>query len=214
MVNLLREGVFADNDRRLLWNVVVVRRGCGGVSKAIGVHTGHMRICFVCLGNICRSPAAEAVFVHQLAARNDPASPGDTTPPAHHVESAGTAPWHIGNPPHERTMAEAAVRGIAIDHRGQQFTAEDFDRFDLVVAMDSANVSDLLVLAPNEAARAKVRYLKDFAPGVGGQGKAGDGGLDVPDPYGLPQAAFATMFDQVEQACAGLLDWLAQGAQD
>lgn len=152
--------------------------------------------------------------MHQLAARNDSASPDGTTLAVHHVESAGTAPWHIGNPPHERTAREAAVRGIAIEHRGQQFTAEDFGRFDLVIAMDSANVSDLSALAPDETARAKVTRLGAFAAGVGAHAKTGDGGLDVPDPYGHRQAAYATMFDQVEQACAGLLEWLAEGASD
>lgn len=176
-----------------------------------GEDTDVMRICFVCLGNICRSPAAESVFVHQLAARTDPASPDGA---AHYVESAGTAPWHVGNPPHEGTLHEAAARGIALEHRGQQFGAVDFERFDLVVAMDSANVSDLVELAPDEAARNKVVRLGSFAPGVRGSVIAGADGRDVPDPYGRPQAAFAAMFDQVETASAGLLDWLAGGAPD
>ncbi len=152
--------------------------------------------------------------MHQMAARNGSVSPDGTTFAAHHVESAGTAPWHVGNPPHEGTLREAAVRGIAIEHRGQQFVAEDYDRFDLVVAMDSANVSDVLALAPDDRARAKVARLGFFAVGLDGPSMAGDDGLDVPDPYGHPQAAFATMFDQVEHACAGLLEWLAGGAPD
>lgn len=170
-----------------------------------------MRICFVCLGNICRSPAAEAVFVHQMAVGNDSARPARA---AHYVESAGTGPWHVGDPPHEGTVREASGRGIAIEHRGQQFGAHDFDRFDLIIAMDSANVSDLRALAPDEAARNKVVRLGSFAPGAIGDGLAGSGGLDVPDPYGHPQEAFAAMFDQVEIASAGLLDWLAKGAPD
>jgi len=165
-----------------------------------------MRICFVCLGNICRSPAAEAVFVHQMAARTHSAGPDEAR---HHVESAGTAPWHVGNPAHEGTLREAAARGIALDHRGQQFGADDFERFDLVVAMDAGNVSDLMELAPDEAARTKVVRLGSFAPGVRGAVIAGSEGQDVPDPYGHPQAAFTAMFDQVETASAGLLDWLA-----
>ncbi len=170
-----------------------------------------MRICFVCLGNICRSPAAEAVFTHQMAARNDRASAEGAY---HHVESAGTAAWHVGNPPHAGTVHEAAARGIALEHRGQQFNADDFDRFDLVVAMDTANVRDLLALAPDEVARKKVVRLGEFAPDVIGTARAGSEGLDVPDPYGQPATVFAAMFDQVETASAGLLDWIDSGGPD
>lgn len=149
--------------------------------------------------------------MHQLAARNEARGPQLQD---HYVESAGTGPWHVGHPPHEGTMNQAVARGIAIEHRGQQFGASDFDRFDLVVAMDTANVSDLVALAPDEAARQKVVRLGAFAPGANTDPLVGTEGLDVPDPYGLPAAAFAAMFDQVETASAGLLDWLHGGEQD
>lgn len=162
-----------------------------------------MRICFVCLGNICRSPAAEAVFVALAAQRCDL--------PALQVESAGTGPWHIGNPPHPHTLIEGERRGTVIDHVGQQFTSEDFHRFDVVIAMDAANVADLEALAPDGPARATIARFGSFAPGQDGSRWAGAHGADVADPYGLPQEAFAEMFDQVHEAARGLIDWIADG---
>ena len=113
-----------------------------------------MRICFVCLGNICRSPAAAAVFADLAAADGV-----DVT-----VDSAGTSRYHLGEAP----ARAHAGRGAAAGHRrsttaARQFTAADFDRFDLVVAMDAANRRDLLRLAPDDAARAKVVHAAAFA---------------------------------------------------
>lgn len=155
-----------------------------------------MRICFVCLGNICRSPAAEAVVRHLAREQGLDV----------HVESAGTGPWHVGDPPHERTRSEAARRGIPLDHVGQQFGSADFARFDLVVGMDSGNVADLHDLAPDAAARDKIVRLGEFAPDAGSSGVR-----DVPDPYGQPQESFGAMFDQVQPACAGLVQALTAG---
>ncbi len=155
-----------------------------------------MRICFVCLGNICRSPAAEAMlreFAGQEGLDVD-------------VESAGTGPWHVGDPPHQGSRTEAARRGIRMDHLGQQFGAADFARFDLVVAMDSSNVSDLQDLAPDAGARDKIVRLGEFAPDA-----VSTGVLDVPDPYGQSPDTFRRMFDQVGLACAGLVEALAAG---
>ena len=142
-----------------------------------------VRICFVCLGNICRSPAAAAVFAYRAASAGI-----DVT-----VDSAGTSGYHLGEGPHPSTLAEARRRGIAIDHRARQFTTEDFDRFDLVVAMDAANHRDLLRLAPDDASRAKVVMLR-----------AGD--ADVPDPWGLPPVAYAEMFDMLDDACSAFVE--------
>ena len=147
-----------------------------------------MRICFVCLGNICRSPAAAAVFAQLCADAGI-----DVT-----IESAGTSDYHVGETAHAHTRAEARRRGIAIEHRARQFTAADFDRFDLVVAMDRANVRDLRRLAPNEAARDKVVLLRSFAADASGD-------EDVPDPWGRPEESYAEMFDLLEAAATGLV---------
>ncbi len=153
-----------------------------------------MRICFVCLGNICRSPAAAAVFARKAADAGL----------AVEVDSAGTSRYHLGEPAHPNTLAEAEQRGIEIEHRARQFTAADFDRYDLVVAMDDANRAELTRLAPNDEARRKVVLLRSFAAD-------GSGRLDVPDPWGLPPSAYVDMFDIVEAACAGLVAHVAAG---
>ena len=152
------------------------------------------RLCFVCLGNICRSPTAEAVMRARVAA----AGLGDEVT----VESAGTGSWHIGEPSDRRAIGEARRRGIAMDGRAQQFTAGDFARFDLVLAMDRRNAADLRGIAPTREDAAKVRLLREFDPGA----PAGD--LDVPDPYFGGADGFEDVFDMVERACAGLLQHL------
>jgi protein-tyrosine phosphatase len=151
-----------------------------------------VRICFVCLGNICRSPAAAAVFASKAAAAGL----------AVEVDSAGTSRYHLGEPAHANTLAEAAQRGIEIEHRARQFSPADFDRFDLVVAMDEANLGELSRLAPDDEARGKIVLLRSFAT-------AGSEDQDVPDPWGLPPSAYVDMFDIVESACDGLVAHVA-----
>ncbi|HKJ11654.1 MAG TPA: low molecular weight protein-tyrosine-phosphatase [Ornithinimicrobium sp.] len=168
-----------------------------------------MRLCFVCLGNICRSPAAEALTQHLLDERGEDDRPGDLA--GLQVSSAGTGPWHVGEEPHPHMLTEARRRGIPVDHRGYQFSTQDFADVDLIVAMDAGNVDDLAGLAPDESARVKIVRLGSFAPGDDGHRWAGEEGDDVPDPYGQPPRAFAEMFDQLEPACRGLLDWLGSG---
>ena len=143
-----------------------------------------LRVCFVCLGNICRSPAAAAVLADLAAVDGIELA----------IDSAGTSRYHLGESPHEHTRAEARRRGIPVEHQARQFTAADFDRFDLVVAMDRANRRDLLQLAPDEAARRKVRLLQLDGADV-----------EVPDPWGRPPADYAEMFDLLDDACRQLL---------
>ncbi|WP_298889466.1 low molecular weight protein-tyrosine-phosphatase [uncultured Serinicoccus sp.] len=155
-----------------------------------------MHIMTVCLGNVCRSPAAEAVLVRAL----DEAGIEGVS-----VSSAGTADYHVGERPNPASSAEGERRGYAFTTRGAQFGADDFDRADLVLAMDSSNEEDLLALArtPEEAAR--VVRLGAFAPDAGG------GVRDVPDPWGRSREAFVAMYDQVEEAVAGLVAALREG---
>ena len=112
------------------------------------------------------------------------------------VESAGTGAWHVGEPSDRRAILEARRRGIAMDGRARQFTAADFARFDLVLAMDRRNAADLRRMAPTREDAAKVRLLREFDPAAGGD-------LDVPDPYFGGADGFEDVFDMVERACAG-----------
>ena len=119
------------------------------------------------------------------------------------LDSAGTGGWHVGSPPDERATAAAAARGIAMRGTARQVRAEDFERFDLLLAMDAANERELRALAPDAEAAAKVRLLREFDPA------ATDAvSLDVPDPYYGGEDGFDRVLDLVEAACAGLLDEL------
>lgn len=149
-----------------------------------------MRILTVCLGNICRSPAAEAVLIHAL----EEAGLDDVT-----VTSAGTADYHVGERPHRPSVAEGERRGYTFGTRGIQFEADHFDRADLILAMDATNEADVLALAPTPQDAAKVVRLGAFAS------DAGDGLRDVPDPWGQPDAAYVEMYDQIEDAVHGLV---------
>ena len=148
-----------------------------------------MRLVFVCLGNICRSPTAEGVMRHLV----HQARRTDIT-----VASAGTGRWHVGEPPDPRAIATARRRGVTLDHLGQQFTRADFARFDLILAVDAPVERALHGLAPDGAARARVRRLRSFDPTA-----AID--AEVPDPYYGDQAAFDEVYDICLAACRGLL---------
>jgi protein-tyrosine phosphatase len=154
------------------------------------------RICFVCLGNIVRSPLAENLF-RSLA---EAAGVGDRF----EIASAGTSGWHLGEPPDGRMRKVAAARGLNYDGRARRFTRQDFDRYDLVLAMDANNQEDLRELAPDAQARAKIRLLREFDP-HGGPHKA------VPDPYYGGGAGFEEVYQIVERSCRGLLEALRNG---
>jgi protein-tyrosine phosphatase len=158
-----------------------------------------MKICFVCMGNICRSPTAEGIMQAKLDAL------AATEPPQEiELDSAGTGGWHRGEPADERARAEARRRGIELTSRARQVHAGDFAYFDLLVAMDRANHADLLDLAPDAEGRAKVRLLLEFVPGHERVG-LDDPRLDVPDPYYGGPSGFADVFDLIDAACDGLL---------
>ncbi len=117
------------------------------------------------------------------------------------VQSAGTGSWHIGSAPDERSAAAARTRGITLEGAAQQVSAADFERFDLLVAMDRANERDLRALAPDEESRAKVVLLRAFDPEA-----VRTGDLDVPDPYYGGDDGFEHVLDIVERACRGVLE--------
>jgi protein-tyrosine phosphatase len=162
------------------------------------------RVLFVCLGNICRSPTAEAVMARLVAEAG--------LEYAIELDSAGTGAWHVGSPPDERATAAAAARGIAMRGAARQVTAADFERFDLLLAMDADNHGKLRDLAPDEEAAAKVRMLREFDPTNASAGAStGTVRLDVPDPYYGGEDGFDHVLDLVEAACAGLLAELRTG---
>ncbi len=152
-----------------------------------------VRVCFVCLGNICRSPTAEGVMRHLVA---EAGLEGRIE-----IDSAGTGDWHIGAPPDTRSAAAAKRRGITLGGRARQFTPKDFERFDHVLAMDDKNHADLLAMAP-AAARAKVRLLRSFDP-------ASPAGASVPDPY-YTTDGFDEVVDLCLVACGHLLAHLRE----
>ena len=153
-----------------------------------------MKILFVCLGNICRSPTAEAVFRHVLASA--------ATDLEIEVDSAGIGSWHIGEPPDARAQAAARRRGMDLSAlRARQIVREDFERFDLILAMDRENLTELRKRSPAQY-RERVRLFLEFAPDLGEE--------DVPDPYYGGDAGFEGVLDLTEQAARGLLDDLTR----
>jgi protein-tyrosine phosphatase len=153
-------------------------------------YTRSVRICFVCLGNICRSPTAEAVARRLI---------GDAgLADAVTVDSAGTGDWHLGEPPDPRTRATARRRGYELDHRARRFTAADFAKFDLILTMDHHNQRDVEAMAPTAADRARVRLFRSFDPGA-------PQGAEVPDPYYGGARGFEEVFDVCEGAARGLV---------
>jgi protein-tyrosine phosphatase len=150
-------------------------------------------LCFVCLGNICRSPAAAAVFAH--LARTS-AVDGRFS-----VESAGTGHWVGGDPPHPLAIAVGARRGYHVTGVSRRFAARDFDRFDLVLALDKDVYSTLKRWCRLPADTQKLSLLRSFSPHCKSD-------LDVPDPMGGEPSDFEETFDLCEEACAGLLEAL------
>ncbi|MBQ1096406.1 low molecular weight phosphotyrosine protein phosphatase [Streptomyces sp. b94] len=149
------------------------------------------RICFVCTGNICRSPMAEAVFRARVA---DAGLNGLIE-----ADSAGTGGWHEGEGADPRTMAVLEENGYGLDHTARQFQPSWFSRLDLVVALDAGHLRALRRLAPTERDAAKVRLLRCYDP------SADRADLDVPDPYYGGVDGFEKCLEMVEAASSGLL---------
>jgi protein-tyrosine phosphatase len=147
------------------------------------------RLLFVCLGNICRSPIAQGVFAHVAAQ----AGKGDLF----NLDSAGTSAWHIGNPPDARATAAALRRGIDLsDQRARQVGKQDFEAFDMVLAMDQSNHAELLDLAPQNHADKVQLFL----------GAAYDSiQREVPDPYYGEEEGFEEVLNLVEAGSRELL---------
>lgn len=149
-----------------------------------------MKIMFVCTGNICRSPLAEAVFV-ALARKQGVADRFD-------VASSGTTAYHVGQEADERMRAVAARRGVTIRHSSQQLTRADLEKYDLVLAMDQSNVREIGYLAGTSIPHDNVKLLREFDPGA-------EPGAEVPDPYYGGRAGFEKVYVMVERTCKALL---------
>ena len=148
------------------------------------------RILFVCLGNICRSPSAEGVLRVRAAERGV----------ALEIDSAGTGDWHVGEPPYGPMQRAAKARGYDLSAlRARQVSREDFHHFDLILAMDRANMANLEAIRP-AGGRAELALFTDYAPGTGA--------TEVPDPYYTRD--FDGTLDLVERAAEGLLARLAR----
>lgn len=156
------------------------------------------KLLFVCLGNICRSPAAEGVFLHLLNQRG--------LSDRFVVDSAGTGGWHTGNPADRRMQAAAGRRGIQLPSRARQISLDDLSDFDLVLTMDDANLTAVQGLAREAGRRATatvrpmLSYAKRFTE------------TEVPDPYYGGEAGFEHVLDLLEDACSNLLDELSSQA--
>lgn len=153
------------------------------------------RVCFVCLGNICRSPMAEGVFKHLVRQAE--------LEHQYEVSSAGVGPWHVGESPDARAQATARGHGIDLTCVAQQIRARDFARYDWLLALDSDVADSLRRLAPTPADRAKVHLLREFDPQRPAHAREAD--LDVPDPYYGGPEGFEHGFEMIERSCRGLL---------
>ena len=154
------------------------------------------RICFVCLGNIVRSPLGENMFrylAEQIGVSKQ-----------YEIDSAGTSSYHIGEQPDRRMRRVAAQHGLKYVGHARQFHPRDYDYFNLIIAMDTTNQANLLRQASTSGQRSKVRLMREFDP-LGGSNSA------VPDPYFGGIDGFEEVYDIVERSCQGLLDALENG---
>ena len=150
-------------------------------------------ILFVCLGNICRSPAAEGIMRRIVSEHG---AEDEWT-----IDSAGTGRYHIGDLPARRMRLHARKRGLELTHRCRQVTESDFDDFDLIIGMDSANIADLRDMAPTSEAEGKIHAMSEyFSPSAR---------YDyVPDPYYEGAEGFELVLDLLDDACLNLYNSL------
>lgn len=155
-----------------------------------------IKVLFVCLGNICRSPAADGIMHAVVDAHGD----SDRW----FIDSAGTGAWHTGQLPDQRMRVHARRRGYELTHRARQVRESDFDDFDLIVAMDSSNMANLRRLAPTPEAEAKIVPMIKFVKGLSTRYD------HIPDPYYEGAEGFELVLDLLEDGCENLYSALAR----
>lgn len=155
-----------------------------------------VKVLFVCLGNICRSPLAEGIFRFKVKERSL----------EHHfqIDSCGTSDFHIGEKPDERSLSNAKMNGIDYMHRGRQLKVKDFYEFDYIFPMDDLNLKDVNSLKPDDA-KAVVMKMRSF--------DEEDSGSDVPDPYYQGEDGFQLVFDILDHSAEKLLNELIERHQ-
>jgi protein-tyrosine phosphatase len=156
-----------------------------------------LRVLVVCAGNICRSPTAVAAIEREAAKRDIDVE----------VDSAGTGSWNVGEPPTAQAIAAGARAGLELTGRARKVNSADFDRFDVILAMDRSNYRDLLEMTPSLETRAKIRLFRTYDPLSPED--------EIPDPYGGPDQGYDRMVEMVEGAAAGFVESLASaGVED
>jgi protein-tyrosine phosphatase len=149
-----------------------------------------INVLFVCLGNICRSPLAEAIFKNKIRSRGLDA--------LIEADSCGTSNYHIGGSPDPRTIDNAVKNGITIEHSGRQLCDADLKNFDFILAMDKSNYQNILRLPESKSVAHKVQLMRDFDP----QHKGGE----VPDPYHGGEKGFQEVFDILDRSMDSFID--------
>jgi protein-tyrosine phosphatase len=155
------------------------------------------KLLFVCLGNICRSPAAENIMNHLIAEKR--------LSNEIFCDSAGTSSYHVGSPPDQRMSAAARQRGLVFRGKARQFQPVDFEEFDLILAMDRENYWNILSLDPQGEHQDKVRLMCEFCTHHSDQ--------EVPDPYYGGAEGFTDVIDLLMDACEGLLEYVVSHQQ-